>query len=438
MSDKRERICVLGMGYIGLPTASILATQGFEVLGVDVNPHVVETLSAGRLHIQEPGLDTVVKASVISGHLKVALEPAEADVFIIAVPTPLRHGDENATEPKVDLSYVEKATSAILPHLKAGNLVILESTSPPGTTEDVVGKLLREAGWKPGEDIFLCHCPERVLPGKILRELTQNDRVIGGVNVKSAERARDIYRSFCGGNIFLTDATTAELCKLVENSYRDVNIAFANELAAVARRFEVDVYDVIELANKHPRVNILNPGPGVGGHCISVDPWFLVEYAPEETALIHQARKTNDHRPVEVASEILQLCQKHNAKNVSVLGVTYKQDVDDTRESPSTAIIAALKQELGDENVRVHDPLVDSNAYEYPLETLFNAIEGSEMIVFLVPHREFKLIDPSSLGEIVKNKVVVDYMNCIEHEKWAATEFNVYKMGLREVGVLAT
>ena len=426
---KSETICVLGMGYIGLPTASILATQGFRVLGVDVNPHVVNTLAAGRLHIQEPGLDTVVKASIISEQLQVSTSPSEADVFIIAVPTPLRHDDESQVVPQVDLSYVESATNAILPFLKPGNLVILESTSPPGTTRDVVGERLREAGWNPGIDVFLCHCPERVLPGKILRELIQNDRIIGGVNAASAERAKHIYQTFCSGNIYLTDSTTAEICKLVENSYRDVNIAFANELAAIARRFQVDVYDVIELANKHPRVHILNPGPGVGGHCISVDPWFLVEYAPEETKLIRQARVINSQRPQDVAAELLQLCDERQVTSVSVLGVTYKQDVDDTRESPSTGVLKALKAKLGDESVRVHDPLVDSNGYVYPLETLFNAVEASELIVFLVPHREFRLIDPSSIGEIMNKKLVVDYMHCIEHSKWKDAGFDVYKMG---------
>ena len=225
-----------------------------------------------------------------------------------------------------------------------------------------------------------------------------------------------------------TDAP-AELCKLVENSYRDVNIAFANELAAIPRKFSVDVYDVIRFANKHPRVDILNPGPGVGGHCISVDPWFLVEYAKEESCLIRQAREVNEARPLDVAGEILSLCEKNGVERVSVLGVTYKQDVDDTRESPSTAVIAGLKAQLGDANVRVHDPLVDSNAYDYPVDTLFNSITDSEMVVFLVAHREFDLIDPGALGEIMKKRLVVDYMQSIDSAKWNAAGFEVFTMG---------
>ena len=426
MMQPIEKICVLGLGYIGLPTASILATHGFEVLGVDVNPSVVETLAAGRLHIKEPGLATVVKAAVHSEQLRVSTTPAEADAFIIAVPTPLGKEED---EPSVDLTYVQKATQAIAPFLKKGNLVILESTSPPGTTLDVVGKTLGETGLVPGEDFYLCHCPERVLPGKILRELTQNDRIIGGINPESAELAQEMYKSFCGGDIFLTDCTTAELCKLVENSYRDVNIAFANELAAISRKFSVDVYDVIRFANKHPRVDILSPGPGVGGHCISVDPWFLVEYAKEESQIIRKAREINDERPRGVAGEILSLCEEKGIEKVSVLGVTYKQDVDDTRESPSTAVIANLKGALGESNVRIHDPLVDSNAYEYPLDTLFNCITDSELVVFLVQHKEFGLIDPNALGEIMKKRVVVDYMQSIDSGKWKDAGFEVFKMG---------
>jgi UDP-N-acetyl-D-mannosaminuronic acid dehydrogenase len=421
-----DKICVMGMGYIGLPTASVFATHGYEVLGVDVNKGVVDTLSAGRIHIKEPGLATVVKAAVNSKQLRVSSEPQKADVFILAVPTPLVEGSES---PSVDLSYLEKATDAIAPFLEKGNLVILESTSPPGTTVGVVGKILEKTGMTAGEDFLLCHCPERVLPGRILRELIQNDRIIGGVNKESALKAKALYESFCSGDIFVTDATTAELCKLVENSYRDVNIAFANELAAIARKFSVNVYDVIKYANKHPRVNILNPGPGVGGHCISVDPWFLVEYAKEESQLIAEARRINEQRPLDVAQEILSIAEAHGCTKVTVLGVTYKQDVDDTRESPSTPVIAALKEELGDESVRVHDPLVDSNAYSFPVEPLFGATTDAEMIVFLVPHKEFRLMDPGAIGEIVSKRIVVDYMQCVDAEKWKQHDFVVFKMG---------
>ena len=272
---KFQKICVLGLGYIGLPTASTFATHNLQVIGVDVNPEVVETLRGGRLHIQEPGLRNVVQEALRSGNLEIHSSPKPADAFIIAVPTPF-YDDKRA-----DMRFVISAAEAIVPFLKPGNLVVLESTSPPRTTVDLVAPILEKSGLKAGSDFLLGYSPERVLPGQILRELIENARVIGGINLKSAEAGRDLYSVFVRGEIRLTDATTAEMVKLMENTYRDVNIAISNEFAHLSDRFGIDVWEAISIANLHPRVNILSPGPGVGGHCISVDPWFLVEAAPD-------------------------------------------------------------------------------------------------------------------------------------------------------------
>ncbi len=285
-----NRICVLGLGYIGLPTASTFANQGVKVLGVDVQPDIVRRLRQGQPHIQEPGLRALVQAALASGNLDLGERPAGADAFIIAVPTPFLE-DKTA-----DLSYVRAAAESIAPELRAGNLVVLESTCPPRTTADVVGPLLAKSGLTPGKDFYLAYTPERVLPGQILRELVENPRIIGGIDPASAEAGRDLYRLFVQGDILLTDATTAELVKLMENTYRDVNIAAANEFSRLAERLGVDVWQAIDLASRHPRVKILRPGPGVGGHCISIDPWFLVEAAPDLTPLI-SGRPAGQRRP---------------------------------------------------------------------------------------------------------------------------------------------
>lgn len=291
-----EKICVLGLGYIGLPSASTFATHGMKVVGVDVNRKIVETLQNGGLHIHEPGLRTLAQAAIRSGNLSISDRPEEADAFIIAVPTPF-HADKSA-----DLSYVISASEAVVPYLRAGNLVVLESTSPPRTTVDVVAPILEKSGLKAGVDFYLAYTPERVLPGQILRELIENARVIGGVDAASAQAGFDLYSTFVRGDIVLTDATTAEMVKLMENTYRDVNIAIANEFSRLADRFGVDVWEAISLANRHPRVEILRPGPGVGGHCISVDPWFLVDAAPDLANLIRMARSVNDTQPDFVAA----------------------------------------------------------------------------------------------------------------------------------------
>ncbi|EEF24667.1 UDP-n-acetyl-d-mannosaminuronic acid dehydrogenase, putative, partial [Ricinus communis] len=319
MSDPKT-VCVVGLGYIGLPTASLLGTKGYDVLGVDVSPRVVETINQGNIHIVEPDLDILVKSAVQANKLKAALTPSAADVFIIAVPTPFTDGKQP------DLSYVREATRAISPFLRPGNLVILESTSPVGTTDEVVAKILAEDGHGVGVDIFVAHCPERVLPGRILIELIENDRVVGGINEASTQRAVEFYEAFVRGEVIATTAKTAEMVKLTENSFRDVNIAFANEISMIAEGEDINTWEVIELANRHPRVNILQPGPGVGGHCIAVDPWFIVHRSPQHARLIRTAREVNDHKPEWVLERVRAKAAKFKNPVIACLGLAFKAD----------------------------------------------------------------------------------------------------------------
>ena len=336
-----KHICIIGLGYIGLPTASTFAKFGIRVTGVDNNSEVLEALQQGKVHIYEPGLSEMVSAAIKSGNLSVSAKPVEADAFIIAVPTPF-YGEK-----KADLSFVRSAAESIVPVLREGNLVVLESTSPPLTTVDVVRPILEKSGLKAGVDFKLAYSPERVLPGQILKELIENARVIGGVDRSSAEAGRDLYGTFVKGDILLTDATTSEMVKLMENTYRDVNIAIANEFSRLADRFGVDVWEAIQIANRHPRVKILNPGPGVGGHCISVDPWFFVEAAPDLTPLIHTARKVNDSQPEFVLKIIERALGTLKGKRIAVLGLAFKPDVDDLRESPAIDVAHLLGQGWG-------------------------------------------------------------------------------------------
>ncbi len=393
---KMKKICVLGLGYIGLPTASIMATKGFSVVGVDVNRQVVDTINRGSIHIVEPDLDILVKSAVHSGNLTAAAIPPEADVFIIAVPTPFKQ------DKKPDLSYVENATESLVPVLKKGNLVILESTSPVGTTESIAAKIKDKTGWKPGEDFFVAHCPERVLPGRILKELVDNDRIIGGINPASAEITRQLYSTFVSGKIFLTDCKTAEMSKLVENAYRDVNIAFANELSVICDRLDISVWEVIELANKHPRVKILQPGPGVGGHCIAVDPWFIVDAASDDARLIRMAREVNDAKPHFVVDKIRKQARRLKAPVIGCLGLAYKNDVDDLRESPALEITRELiREKIG--TVLACEPYVKKFS-EFPLHPLDKVVRESDILVLLVNHRQFLDLD----RELLKEKIVID------------------------------
>ena len=396
MLDQTKTICVLGLGYIGLPTASLLGTKGYRVHGVDVSADVVETINSGGIHIVEPDLDILVKSAVQSGNLTAGLEPVEADIFIIAVPTPFK-GDH---EP--DLSYVEQATKNISPYIKPGNLVILESTSPIGTTDEVVATILQQDGHKVGEDVYVAHCPERVLPGRILIELVQNDRVVGGVDEESTQVAVDFYETFVSGEVLATSAKTAELVKLTENAYRDVNIAFANELSMIAETEEVNAWEVIELANRHPRVNILQPGPGVGGHCIAVDPWFIVSRAPEQAKLIRTAREVNDSKPQWVMAQVRKQADRFKNPVIGCLGLAFKADVDDLRESPALNLVQQLQNEnVG--QVLVCEPNLKQHS-EFELLPLAEVIKKSDIILLLVDHKPFKKLTAISLN----NKVVID------------------------------
>lgn len=395
-----QKIVVMGLGYIGLPTASMLATKGHQVLGVDVNPHAVDTINSGKIHIVEPDLDILVRSAVNSGNLKAALLPEDADTFIIAVPTPFKAVADNPKAP--DLSYVEAATRAIAPFVREGNLVILESTSPVGAT-DLIYRILTEQRPELEGKLFVAHCPERVLPGQILRELVDNDRIVGGVNKQSAEKARDLYKTFCNGSIFLTDSKTAELCKLIENSYRDVNIAFANELSLICDRLGINVWEAISLANRHPRVNILQPGPGVGGHCIAVDPWFIVSSAPEEARIIRTAREVNDAKPHWVVERVKAKAARFKDPVIGCLGLAFKANIDDLRESPALEITRMLLAE-GVGQVMACEPNVNHGFSEFPLYPLAEVIKKADILLVLVDHDEFKDVDK----EVLKEKVVID------------------------------
>lgn len=390
-------VSVIGLGYIGLPTASILATKGFRVFGMDVRPDVVETINQGNIHIEEPDLDILVRSAVNSGQLTAHHEPQPADVFIVCVPTPIK------SDHSPDLSYIEQACQAIRPFVKSGNLVILESTSPPRTTESIVVRHAIPDNLEVGKDVFVAHCPERVLPGRILLEVVQNDRVVGGMTLACTETALAFYESFVNGQVFGTNARAAETTKLVENSYRDVNIAFANELSILCDRWGIDVWEIIHLANRHPRVNILSPGPGVGGHCISVDPWFLVHTDPEYTALIRTAREVNDAKPQHIVRRVLELSKQFASPKIGCLGLTYKADIDDLRESPSLEIVRELIQrKVG--QVMACDPHVSTDFSEFPLYPLEAVIEQCPILVLLTDHRQFRSIP----RPILQEKVVVD------------------------------
>ncbi len=415
-------ICLLGLGYIGLPTGSMFALAGNNVLGVDPSPRVQAALSSGLASIDEPELQTLVTAAINSGRLRVQTKPEAADAFIIAVPTPL-----DPTTNRADLTYVERAARDIVPFLRRGNLVVLESTVPPGTTRDVLAPILAESGLVPGQDIFVAHCPERVLPGRILVELEQNDRLTGGLTPACAERAANLYQTFVKGAIMRTDATTAEMVKVMENTFRDVNVALANEFALIAEHIGVDVWDAIRLANHHPRVNVLRPGPGVGGHCIAVDPWFLVGSAPEATRLIRAAREVNDAMPEHVVGRLATLVAPPAA--VALLGVTYKAEVDDVRESPAIRV-AELAVERG-YAVRLCDPHVkaDTPGLPAPLLPLEQALRDAVAVVLLVDHRAFQELDVDLVAALVSGKRVLDARNSLDRARWQARGFEVSVLG---------
>jgi UDP-N-acetyl-D-mannosaminuronic acid dehydrogenase len=389
MKDKKK-ICIMGMGYIGLPTAALLANRGYQVHGVDISQNAVDIINRGEIHIVEPGLDTFVSFAVDSGSLVASLEPVQSDIFMLAVPTPF-HADRinkvtNSPIPNVD--YIVDATKKIAPYIKPGNLVLLESTSPVGTT-DMMAKVLEKEGVDISS-IYIAHSPERVLPGQIMRELIENDRVVGGVNVKSTKKTAEFYRTFVEGEVLETTATTAEMAKLTENSFRDVNIAFANELSMLCDNMNIDVRELISLANRHPRVNILNPGCGVGGHCISVDPWFIVDSANGKAKMVEQARRTNDYKAEwvlqKVKSAALNFEKKYQKKpTIACMGLAFKPDIDDLRESPALHVAKTLNKDI---DVVVVEPNI-TKIDNLQLVSLKDGL-NSDICVYLVSHTLFK------------------------------------------------
>ncbi|NMA65496.1 MAG: nucleotide sugar dehydrogenase [Clostridiaceae bacterium] len=414
------KICVIGLGYIGLPTAAMFATNGHRVLGVDINNKVIEALNQGKIIIEEPYLEDLVKKAVENGDLLASDKPQKADAFVICVPTPI------LPNKKADLNLVESAIRTILPYLEKGNIIILESTSPPGTTRDLICPIIEETGLKPGEDIYLAYCPERVLPGRILKELRENSRVVGGIDPKSAQVVKKLYESFVEGEIYTSDATTAEMCKLMENTYRDVNIALANELAMLCEKLDVNAWDVIKFANKHPRVNIHMPGPGVGGHCIAVDPWFVVEKHPKIAKIITLSRNTNDGMPNYVFNKINDLTARvGNKRKVCILGITYKPNVDDMRESPILEIVHLLKENQ-------FECVVVDNHVEYEGSDkmdVYEAAKDADLVVLAVNHDEFKDLDFSRIKNVMNTPQVLDTRNFWDAQVVEKAGLNYHLLG---------
>lgn len=404
-----SKVSVIGLGYIGLPTAAVIASRGIDVIGIDVSEKAVDTINQGKVHIVEPDLDMVVQAAVTMGKLRASLTPEPADAFMIAVPTPFKEGK------KPDLHYIQQAAEAIAPVLEKGNLVILESTSPVGATEKLASWLqaARPDLHFPGQsahesDVFVAHCPERVLPGHVLEELVSNDRIIGGMSEACSDKAIELYKVFVRGDCITTNARTAEMAKLTENSFRDVNIAFANELSIICDELKINVWELIALSNRHPRVNILSPGPGVGGHCIAVDPWFIVDSAPESARMIRTAREINDGKPDYVIGKVKAAADEFKRPVIACLGLAFKPDIDDLRESPAMDITEQLaSMDVGE--VLAVEPNIDQLppsllSAGVTLLSLQEALEKANVLVVLVDHKPFKSL---TIDE-VNTKLVVD------------------------------
>ena len=410
-------ICVVGLGYIGLPTATMFASRRKKVIGVDVTQSVVDTINRGEIHIVEPDLDIAVRAAVKEGSLHATTRPEPADAFLVAVPTPFKKGQKESDIPTPDLSYIQAAADAIAPVLQKGNLVILESTSPVGTTEQMAEWL---AAARPDlsfpqqtqdeADILVAHCPERVLPGRVMQELIENDRIIGGITERCSQAACDLYKTFVKGECLLTNARTAEMTKLTENAFRDVNIAFANELSLISDELKLDVWEVIRLANHHPRVNILTPGPGVGGHCIAVDPWFIVSAAPSASRLIRTAREVNDGKPAHVAGQVVAKAARFVSPTIACLGLAFKANIDDLRESPAVEVVRSIAMALPDVTILAAEPYASDlpiSLADLPnvrFARAEDALDEADIVALLVDHDQFRSLNRSLLN----GKVVYD------------------------------
>ena len=409
------KITTMGLGYIGLPTSIIFAKYGANVVGVDVKKEAVDLLNGGRIHIEEPGLQEALEEVLEKGTFKASLQPEKSDTFIIAVPTPNKSDDYRSC----DISFVMQALESIIPYLEKGNVIIVESTIAPRTMDDHVKPRLEREGYTIGEDIYLVHCPERVLPGQIMHEMVYNNRIVGGITEACTEKGAEVYASFVKGEIIKTEAKTAEMAKLMENTYRDVNIALANELAKVANELEINSLDVIEMANKHPRVNIHTPGPGVGGHCLAVDPYFIISKAPEQSKVISLAREVNNSMPQYVVDTVEKLLSKNNGKKVTIFGLTYKGNVDDIRESPAIEIYEILKEKT-DYEVVAYDPHVLLDFVEKDIE---KAVTDSDLILVLADHNEFKELT-SDVFEKMNTPLVFDTKNVVKQVSTALTYIN--------------
>ncbi|KKG99376.1 UDP-N-acetyl-D-mannosamine dehydrogenase [Methanosarcina mazei] len=414
-----SKICVLGQGYIGLPTALLFANNGHEVVGIDVNKRVVDTLKAGKMPFEEKGFQELLDGAIAKNSFRAESLVEEADAFLVAVPTPF-----DSEMRMADLKYVVSACEMIVPHLKKGNLVIIESTIPPNTCDKLVKQILEKSTLKMCEDFYVSHCPERAIPGNTLHEMVYNDRVIGGVNEESTRLTADLYSSFVKGNLHLTTSTTAEMIKLMENTFRDVNIALANEFAQIADDYGIDVWKAIEIANKHPRVNILKPGPGVGGHCIAIDPWFLTENA-NNSSLIMMSRQINDSMPQYVLKMVKEMLAGIENPTITVFGVAYKGDIADTRATPAKKFIKLAEKEGF--KIKIYDPFVKE--WSYPILGLEEAVEGSDCIVVLTDHSEFSEMDPREFCGEMKNLNIADTRNIISPEKWRREKFRIGIIG---------
>jgi len=411
------KICVIGLGYIGLPTA-LLLSKSHNVYGCDINPVVVSKINSKEMPFFEPGMEEVIRDTNIIA----ATQPVQADVFVICVPTPFDKEVRMA-----DLRFVKQALESIIPYLVSGNLVVIESTITPGSCEKIAIPILERSKLIVGKDIFLSHCPERAIPGKTFYEMVNNDRIVGGINSTSTDLTADIYRSFVKGTIHKTDIRTAEFVKLIENTFRDVNIALANELAMLSEDIDINIWKAIELANKHPRVNILSPGPGVGGHCIAVDPWFLTE-STCKTKLISMSREINDGMPSYIVSKAKRIFSDAGIKDpiVTIFGVAYKGNIDDTRETPALKLIKLCEKEGW--TVKIFDPRVKK--FEYPLLSFEEAVQNTNLIIIEVDHDDFKKLDAKKVRDLVKSKIILDTKNLLIKDEFVKYGFRIHTLGI--------